>query len=73
MFTELQKEYESSVYAYQRLSELLVHQADLYGSIMSQTRYFPPAFRVAFFGRAFPQGVQNKQFVYRGFEWEKYG
>lgn len=70
---ELQKEYEHSVYAYQRLSELLVHQADLYGSIMSQTRYFPPVFRVAFFGLAFPLSVQNKQFVYRGFEWEKYG
>jgi hypothetical protein len=40
---------------------------------MTQTRSYPDTFRVGFFGQGYPASVQNKQFVYRAFEWEKYG
>lgn len=73
IMTVLQKEYEHHVFAYQRLSELLTHQADLFASIVTQTRQYPQTFRVGFFGRGFPVSVQNKQFVYRAMDWEKYG
>lgn len=71
--TELQEQYESQVFAYQRLSELLTHQADLFASIVNRHRYFAPNFRVGFYGRGFPASVQNKQYVYRAYDWEKYG
>lgn len=70
---ELQQQYEQYVFAYQRLSELFTHQADLFASIVNRTRSFPHHFRVGFYGRGFPVGAQNKQFVYRAYEWEKFG
>jgi dedicator of cytokinesis protein 3 len=66
-------QYEQHVFAYQRLSELLIHQADLYASIVTRTRYFPQHFLVGFYGQGFPLGVQNKRYVYRAQDWEKLG
>jgi dedicator of cytokinesis protein 3 len=69
---ELQAQYEHRSFNYERLAELLVHEAELYASIVKQDRYFSEYFRVAFYGSKFPLSVQNKQFIYRGLEWEKY-
>ena len=43
---ELQLQYELHTFSYQRLSELLAHQATLYGNIVTETRQFPSYFRV---------------------------
>lgn len=72
-----------------RLAEILRHQATLLEHIISDQRYYPDYFRVAFFGE-FPDAIRGKQFIvrvhtssfaflihpvtqYRGYEWEKYG
>ncbi|KAH8918163.1 hypothetical protein BT69DRAFT_1354118 [Atractiella rhizophila] len=69
---ELQFQYEHRSFNYERLAELLVHEAELYASIVKSDRYFSEYFRVAFYGNRFPASVQNKQFIYRGLEWEKF-
>lgn len=61
------------MFAYQRLSELLMHQADLFASIVNRARQFPLHFRVGFFGLGFPISAQNKEYVYRARDWEKFG
>lgn len=69
---ELQEQYEHVSFDYERLSEVLAHQSSLYQNIVKSDRYFSEYFRVAFYGQGFPPSVQNRQFVYRGYEWEKY-
>lgn len=69
---ELQEQYEHVSFDYERLSEVLAHQSSLYLKIVKTDRYFSEYFRVAFYGQGFPPRVQNRQFVYRGYEWEKY-
>src|SRR6266702_1029018 len=72
-----------------RLAEIMRHQAALLEHIITNQRYYPDYFRVAFYGN-FPVAIRNKQFIvcsqsrycchytdracqYRGFEWEKFG
>ncbi|WAR56682.1 hypothetical protein PtB15_7B532 [Puccinia triticina] len=69
---ELQEQYEHVSFDYERLSEVLAHQSSLFLKIVKTDRYFSEYFRVAFYGQGFPPSVQNRQFVYRGYEWEKY-
>lgn len=69
---ELQEQYERISFDYERLSEVLAHQSSLYLKIVKTDRYFSEYFRVAFYGQGFPPSVQNRQFVYRGYEWEKF-
>ncbi|MBW0469397.1 hypothetical protein O181_009112 [Austropuccinia psidii MF-1] len=68
---ELQEQYENVSFAYQKLSEVLACQSSLYLKIVKTDRYFCEYFRVAFYGQGFPPSVQNRQYVYRGYEWEK--
>lgn len=70
---ELTHQYETYTFNYARLAELLQHEAVLYDNIVKKERYFNEYFRVGFYGRGFPVSLQNKQFIYRGFEWEKIG
>ncbi|KAI8452969.1 hypothetical protein BY996DRAFT_6415054 [Phakopsora pachyrhizi] len=69
---ELQEQYEHVSFDYERLSEVLAHQSSLYQNIVKKDRFFSEYFRVAFYGQGFPPSVQNRQFVYKGYEWEKY-
>lgn len=68
---ELASHYETTVYDYTKLSEVLQRQAQLTQDIIKKERYFTEYFRVAFYGRGFPIGIRNQQFIYRGLEWEK--
>lgn len=70
--TGLQTHYERRTFAYQRLSELLTHQADLFASIVNTTRNYPLFFRVGFRGAGFPTAVRGREYVYRGMEGESY-
>ncbi|KAF8135611.1 hypothetical protein EV363DRAFT_1396094 [Boletus edulis] len=69
---ELAKQHAEVTFNYTRLAEILRHQATLLELIINDQRYYPDYFRVAFFGE-FPDALRSKQFVYRGYEWEKYG
>lgn len=46
-----------------RLSEILRHKAALLEHIVTDQRYYPDYFRVAFYGSSFPVAIRNKQFV----------
>ncbi|KAG1146695.1 hypothetical protein G6F37_005363 [Rhizopus arrhizus] len=68
---ELAYEYESNVYDYAKLSEILQRQATLVENVVKKDRCFTEYFRVGFYGRGFPPGSRNQQYIYRGLEWEK--
>ncbi|GJE96717.1 cytoplasmic protein [Phanerochaete sordida] len=69
---ELSFQHAEVTFNYARLAEILRHQAALLEHIVTDQRYYSDYFRVAFYGN-FPVGIRNKQFVYRGYEWEKFG
>ncbi|CAG8553818.1 6358_t:CDS:2 [Funneliformis caledonium] len=70
---ELARHFEYTTYDYQRLSNILKQQAVLHENVIKKERYFSEYFRVGFYGRGFPASLQNRQFIYRGYEWEKIG
>ncbi|CAL8073981.1 unnamed protein product [Orchesella dallaii] len=67
---ELANEYERR-YDYTKLSKILQMQASFYDNILVQHRPEPEYFRVGFFGKEFPPFVRNKEFIYRGLEYER--
>ncbi|OJA18408.1 hypothetical protein AZE42_06392, partial [Rhizopogon vesiculosus] len=69
---ELAKQHAEVTFNYARLAEILRHQAALYEHIITDQRYYSDYFRVVFYGD-FPDALRNKQFIYRGYEWEKFG
>ncbi|KAH9917284.1 cytoplasmic protein [Amylocystis lapponica] len=69
---DLATQHAEVTFNYQRLAEVLRHQAALYEHIVTDQRYYSDYFRVAFYGN-FPQAIRNTQFIYRGYEWEKFG
>ncbi|KAI0700925.1 cytoplasmic protein [Cytidiella melzeri] len=69
---ELTFQHAEVTFNYSRLAEILRLQAALLEHIVTDQRYYSDYFRVAFYGN-FPVGIRHKQFVYRGYEWEKFG
>eukprot|EP00095_Tigriopus_kingsejongensis_P008592 maker-scaffold1083_size63694-snap-gene-0.15 protein:Tk08592 transcript:maker-scaffold1083_size63694-snap-gene-0.15-mRNA-1 annotation:"dedicator of cytokinesis protein 3 isoform x2" len=75
MCKELAMVYEAKVFNYRRLGEILKRQAGFFEKIISSSeqnlRLCPEYFRVGFYGNNFPPFLKNKEFVYRGLEFEK--
>ncbi|KAL6308154.1 cytoplasmic protein [Sparassis latifolia] len=69
---DLALQHAEVTFNYTRLAEILRHQAALLEHIITDQRYYSDYFRVAFYGN-FPGAIRNKQFIYRGYEWEKFG
>ncbi|KAH7888385.1 hypothetical protein F5I97DRAFT_2002325 [Phlebopus sp. FC_14] len=69
---ELAKQHSDVTFNYTRLAEILRHQATLLEHITTDQRYYSDYFRIVFYGE-FPDALRGKQFIYRGYEWEKYG
>ncbi|KAG2364374.1 hypothetical protein BDR07DRAFT_1401549 [Suillus spraguei] len=69
---ELAKQHAEVTFNYARLAEIMRHQAALFEHIITDQRYYSDYFRVVFYGD-FPDALRNKQFIYRGYEWEKFG
>ncbi|KAF9529304.1 cytoplasmic protein [Crepidotus variabilis] len=69
---ELAFQHGEITFNYGRLSEILRHQAALLEHIVSDQRYYPDYYRVTFYGN-FPSALREKRFIYRGYEWEKFG
>jgi len=63
--------YEHRIYDFNKLSEVLRKQASFYQNILLEFRPEPEYFRVGFFGCSFPLFVRNKEFIYRGLDYEK--
>lgn len=70
---ELATFYETTLYDYKKLSDTLITEANFFQNILTQIRPEPEYFRVGFFGKGFPLFVRNKQFIYRGLEYERIG
>ncbi|XP_065372195.1 dedicator of cytokinesis protein 3 isoform X2 [Calliphora vicina] len=70
---ELALLYETRRFDYNKLSEILILEAKFFQNILTQLRPEPEYFRVGFYGLGFPLFVRNKQFVYRGLEYERIG
>lgn len=70
---ELANFYETKLYDYDKLSVILNKEACFFKNILTQIRPEPEYFRVGFFGKGFPLFVRNKQFIYRGLEYERIG
>ncbi|CAD7092210.1 unnamed protein product [Hermetia illucens] len=70
---ELANLYETKRFDYNKLSDILIKQAKFFQNILTQLRPEPEYFRVGFYGTGFPLFVRNKQFVYRGLEYERIG
>lgn len=70
---ELLHQYEYRSVDYGRLADVLRLQASLYEKIAAVERTFPSYFRVAYYGQSWPVSLQEKMFVYRGLDWEKFG
>lgn len=70
---ELAYEYEHTQFDYSKLTDILQRQAVFVDSINKKERCFTEYFRVGFYGRGFPASNRNRQYIYRGLEWEKLG
>ncbi|KAK7603682.1 hypothetical protein V9T40_003681 [Parthenolecanium corni] len=68
---ELANFYEKQLFDYVKLSLVLRTQARFCDNILNQLRPEPEYFRVGFYGLSFPLFVRNKEFVYRGLEYER--
>ncbi|KAJ7072473.1 hypothetical protein C8F01DRAFT_1216121 [Mycena amicta] len=69
---ELAFQHAEVTFNYGRLAEILRHQAALLEHIVTDQRYYPDYYRVTFYG-SFPVALRDKRFIYRGYEWEKFG
>lgn len=69
---ELVEQYEYRAIDYSTLSDVLAYQASLYRKIATIDRAYPSYFCVTYHGNGWPASLQEKMFIYRGLEWEKY-
>ncbi|OZJ06955.1 hypothetical protein BZG36_00047 [Bifiguratus adelaidae] len=68
---ELCEKYDTTLFDYIKMSDMLQRQAKFYKLIISQDRYFSGYYKVDFYGKEFPTSIRNRSFVYRGKSWEK--
>ncbi|NXJ84132.1 DOCK2 protein, partial [Trogon melanurus] len=68
---ELAEQYESEVFDYEMLSDILQRQAKFYEKILKVLRPSPDYFAVGYYGQGFPTFLRNKVFIYRGKEYER--
>nr|XP_049702940.1 dedicator of cytokinesis protein 3 isoform X2 [Helicoverpa armigera] len=73
LLKELATLYEVKLCDYPRLAHCLRTHATFLDSVMEQLRPEPEYFRVGFYGKGCPLFVRNKQFVYRGHDYERIG
>ncbi|XP_061710006.1 dedicator of cytokinesis protein 3 isoform X3 [Cydia pomonella] len=73
LLRELATLYEQKLCDYARLAHCLRTHATFLDSILTQLRPEPEYFRVGFYGKGCPLFVRNKQFVYRGYDYERIG
>lgn len=71
MCKELAKQYEAEIYDYENLSAVHTKLSKFYTKILQVMRHESEYFRVAFYGRRFPEFLRNRVFIYRGKEYER--
>ncbi|XP_060800928.1 dedicator of cytokinesis protein 4 [Amyelois transitella] len=73
LLRELATLYETRLCDYARLAHCLRTHASFLDSVLNDIRPEPEYFRVGFYGKGCPLFVRNKQFVYRGQDYERIG
>ncbi|XP_071068039.1 dedicator of cytokinesis protein 5 isoform X2 [Dasypus novemcinctus] len=68
---ELAENYESKIFDYEGLGNLLKKRASFYENIIKAMRPQPEYFAVGYYGQGFPSFLRNKIFIYRGKEYER--
>ncbi|XP_053886534.1 dedicator of cytokinesis protein 2-like isoform X2 [Malaclemys terrapin pileata] len=68
---ELAEQYESEVFEYEMLSDILQREAKFYENILKVLRPSPDYFAVGYYGQGFPTFLRNRVFIYRGKEYER--
>ncbi|KAM9236926.1 dedicator of cytokinesis protein 2-like [Leptosomus discolor] len=68
---ELAEQYESEIFDYEMLSDILQREAKFYEKILKVLRPSPDYFAVGYYGQGFPTFLRNKVFIYRGKEYER--
>lgn len=68
---ELAKQYEEETFDYEQLSNIYKRIATFYDDIIKNVRLEPEYFRVGYYGKGFPQFLQNNVLIYRGKEYER--
>ncbi|XP_048068171.1 dedicator of cytokinesis protein 5 isoform X2 [Ursus arctos] len=68
---ELAETYESKVFDYEGLGNLLKKRASFYENIIKAMRPQPEYFAVGYYGQGFPSFLRNRIFIYRGKEYER--
>ncbi|XP_067401888.1 dedicator of cytokinesis protein 2-like [Emydura macquarii macquarii] len=68
---ELAEQYESEIFEYEMLSDILQREAKFYENILKVLRPSPDYFAVGYYGQGFPTFLRNKVFIYRGKEYER--
>ncbi|KAM6132363.1 LOW QUALITY PROTEIN: dedicator of cytokinesis protein 2-like [Pterocles gutturalis] len=68
---ELAEQYESEIFDYEMLSNILQREASFYEKILKVLRPSPDYFAVGYYGQGFPTFLRNKVFIYRGKEYER--
>ncbi|XP_068800109.1 dedicator of cytokinesis protein 2-like isoform X3 [Struthio camelus] len=69
---ELAEQYESEIFDYEMLSDILQREAKFYEKILKVLRPSPDYFAVGYYGQGFPTFLRNKVFIYRGKEYERW-
>lgn len=59
------------IHDYYKLSNILTLQASAFQNILATFRPHPEYFKVSFLGTSYPLFVRNKEFIYRGLDFEK--
>lgn len=71
LIEEMKVQYETVLYDFRTASALLEMQALCCRSIGSSERVFPAFFRVAYYGQGWPISLRNREFIYRGDQFER--
>ena len=71
LLKELSHYYEHVGRNFGVLADLLQQQSHFFRLIATSERFPPAYFRVCFYGAGFPLSLQDKEFIYRGYECER--
>jgi len=66
MCEELRVYCQQEIYDYEKLSQILLQEAQLYKKIVASERFYSNYFRVVYHGDGFDEEIREKEFVYRG-------
>jgi len=71
LLEELRLLYQTYLFDFERVSELLSQEVSLFKKIVKVERFFVEYYRVSYLGMGFKESHRNKDFIYKGYQLEK--